>query len=876
MIGRTISHYRILEKIGHGGMGEIYLAEDTKLERKVVLKLLPRHLTADSEARERFKREAKAAAALNHPNIVTIHEIGEHEGQVYIAMEYAEGQTLKEMISGSVGADLRVCPDANGDRKKGEHRGSPLPITDIIDIASQIAAGLAAAHDKGIVHRDIKPLNIMVGKDNRVKILDFGLAKLKGATPLTQESFAMGTVHYMSPEQGLGKEVDHRSDIWSLGVVLYQMITGELPFHGDYDQAVIYAIVNEEMAPLPADAPGIPAGLEAIIRRCLAKKRQERFQSAAALAEALRELNPAREATKPETGARRIIRRRGFLVAIPLLLTAVLGFIFFAPQASAPLRRLLGLIRIPRERHIAVLPLLSQNDAESKALGDGFTAVITDKLTWLEKYNDSLWAIPTDMVFQEPGMPLQARQRLLGCNLFITGDLKTEKTSLLLRLKLQDAVSGQQLNHAELKGNITNLTLFQDGLLSMLLQLIGLPETDSASAYVNTGGTSMPGAYTLYLKGRGAIQDSLNDASLERGIAFLKKALQQDDHYTLARLALLEAWRYKSRQRKDPSWLQLGKSQWPLIQQAAGRWVPTQLAWGQLLKESGLKEEARSAFQSAVDLDDRCYDAQAWLAKATAEAGNNTAAESLFKKAILLRPDYPQAYEELAYFYFLNGRFDEALLLYKKISEMTPGKSEIFCNLGAMHLIKGEKEQAKAAFERSNAIDPNTPAQSNLALIYYFEGEYRKALSLHQEAARNSSKHYEWGNLADTCRQLPEFKDKAAAAYRKAVALAEELLTSTPDDPELISSLALYYAHLGEKEKAMMAISRTRSLSPAFLPGIQRAILVYETVQERALALTALREYLERLGGLEDIEQEPDLAALRRDPAYRKIVQNRK
>ena len=241
MIGHLIDHYKIIKKIGSGGMGEIYLAEDTKLERSVALKFLPRHMTEDREARTRFEREAKAAAALNHPNIVTVYEIGEHEGQVYIAMEYVEGQTLKELISVN-------RPPSTVDRSP--IAPGPLPIAQVLDIATQIAAGLAAAHAKGIVHRDIKPQNILIDKDGRVKILDFGLAKLQGVSRLTQDSFAMGTVNYMSPEQGQGKEVDPRSDIWSLGVVFYEMISGELPFRGDYDQAVIYAILNEDTPPL--------------------------------------------------------------------------------------------------------------------------------------------------------------------------------------------------------------------------------------------------------------------------------------------------------------------------------------------------------------------------------------------------------------------------------------------------------------------------------------------------------------------------------------------------------------------------------------------------------------------------------------------------
>ena len=854
-------------------MGEVYLAEDTKLDRQVALKFLPKHLTVDKEARERFEREAKAAAALNHPNIVTVYETGDHEGQVFIAMEYVEGQTLKEIISG-VGA-RRDAPSSGDLSLPITHH--PLPITQVIDIASQIASGLAAAHAKGIVHRDIKPQNILIDKDHRVKILDFGLAKLKGASPLTKEAFTMGTVHYMSPEQAMGKEVDQRSDIWSFGVVLYEMLTGALPFKSDYDQAVIYAIINEDMAPLPSEKERVPAGIEKIIRCCLAKKHQDRYPTAEALAKALRNLDGAREATKPEKSGGRRFSRRAFLIALTLLLlSGILGFFTLNPRVNTALRRVLGLTGIPRARHMAVLPIIAGGDAEAKALGNGFTAVIIDKLTWLEKFNDSLWTVPADRVFQDRGMSPRALQRLWGCNLFISGDLQAEKNSLRLRLKLQDAMSGRQLRQIELQGNMANLTLFQDGLLSMLLRLIGLPETDATGAYINTGGTSMPGAYILYLKGRGAIQESRNASRVDRGIVYLEKALQQDDRYTLARLALLEAWRYKSRQKKDPGLLQLAESQWPMVRQAAARWAPAQLAWGRLLKENSLKEEARLAFRSALELDSRCYDAQIQLGISRAEAGESTEAESLFKKAIRLRPDYPPAYEELAYFYNMNGRFDEALHIYKKIAELTPGDHRIFNNLGGMHLFRGEKDQAKAMFERSNAIEPNVVAQSNLAFLYFYEGDYQKALPLHLEAAKNSTEHNQWGNLADTYRQLPGEEQKAIAAYRKAIILAEKLLVLTPEDAELISWLASYYAHVGEKQKAMAAIARTRSLAPTFLNGIQRAVLVYEAVNERALALAALREYIERLGDLQFIEREPDLAALRNDPAYTKLVHDTK
>ncbi|HSQ34681.1 MAG TPA: serine/threonine-protein kinase, partial [Candidatus Binatia bacterium] len=259
-------------------MGEVYLAEDTKLKRQVALKFLPEQLTTEKEARERFEREAQAAAALNHPNIVTVYEIGEHAGQVFIAMEYVEGQTLKEMISGSVGANnyspLPLAP-------------RPLPLAQVLDIATQIASGLAVAHAKGIVHRDIKPQNIVISSGGTVKILDFGLSKLKGVSPLTKESSTLGTVHYMSPEQTMGKGVDHRTDIWALGVVLYEMLTGQPPFKGDYEQAVIYSILNEEPEGASKSRKDIPPEFDRILEKTLAKEPAARYPSMTDIAKKL-------------------------------------------------------------------------------------------------------------------------------------------------------------------------------------------------------------------------------------------------------------------------------------------------------------------------------------------------------------------------------------------------------------------------------------------------------------------------------------------------------------------------------------------------------------------------------------------------------------
>ncbi len=270
MIGTTISHYKITGKLGEGGMGVVYKAEDTSLERPVALKFLAPHLVSDEEVRKRFVREAKAAAALNHPNVCTVHEIAEANGRTFIAMAFIEGDSLETKIE-----------------------AGPLKLKDALDIAIQTAQGLQAAHEKKIVHRDIKPANLMVtgeGSKQLVTIMDFGLALLTDRSKLTQMDETMGTVAYMSPEQAQGMDLDHRSDIWSLGAVIYEMVTGQQAFKGHYDQATVYSILNEDPEPITALRTGVPMELEWIVGKCLAKDIDNRYQNAGDMVVDLRNL----------------------------------------------------------------------------------------------------------------------------------------------------------------------------------------------------------------------------------------------------------------------------------------------------------------------------------------------------------------------------------------------------------------------------------------------------------------------------------------------------------------------------------------------------------------------------------------------------------
>jgi dienelactone hydrolase len=304
MIGKIVSHYKLIEKIGQGGMGEVYLAEDTKLERRVALKFLPAQYSADEEEKKRFIHEAKAASALDHPNICSVHEIGETpEGQLFIVMGYYEGKTLKEKI-----------------------KAGPLPLNEAVALAMQIVEGLQEAHRKGIIHRDLKPANIMLTEQGLAKIVDFGLAKLKGMSRLTKTGTTLGTVAYMSPEQALGKEVDQRSDIWSLGVILYEMLTGKLPFAGEYDQAVLYAVINEEPESIAKLRSDIPDDLRRIVRQALAKKPENRYQSADELLKELKKFH--RSIVAPETV---VFSFRRFFFRAKILVPALLSLCLLAP-----------------------------------------------------------------------------------------------------------------------------------------------------------------------------------------------------------------------------------------------------------------------------------------------------------------------------------------------------------------------------------------------------------------------------------------------------------------------------------------------------------------------------------------------------------------
>lgn len=474
MIGTTISHYKILEKLGEGGMGVVYKAEDTKLHRTVALKFLPTELTRDEEAKQRFIHEAQAASSLDHNNICAIHEVDEtNEGQLFICMNYYDGETLKKKI------------------EKG-----PLKLDEAIDIGIQTASGLTKAHEKGIVHRDIKPANVIITKDGVAKILDFGLAKLGGRTILTKSGTTLGTVAYMSPEQARGEEVDHRTDLWSLGVLLYETLTGQLPFKSEYEQAVVYGILNEEPKPMIELRPEIPPELEQIVKRVLVKSPNFRSQNTGDILNDLKKLESSIS--------------RGQLSSAK-------------PQPS-----------------IAVLPFANLSaDVEQEYFCDGLAEEIINVLTHIE----GLRVVARTSAFAFKGKHEDIREigRKLSVEAVLEGSVRKSGNRLRITAQLVKVADGYHLWSEKFDRNMEDIFAIQDEISLAIVKNLKVKLLEGERVKLVKHRTSDPNAYNLYLKGR-FFFNQRKEAGIKKSIECYSESIKIDPEFALAYTGLAESY----------------------------------------------------------------------------------------------------------------------------------------------------------------------------------------------------------------------------------------------------------------------------------------------------------------------------------------------
>ncbi len=875
MIGSTILHYKITEKLGEGGMGVVYKADDIELDRVVALKFLPHHLGVNEESLNRFKTEAKAAAALNHPNITTIYSIEKIEEvngdqNVFIVMEFVNGIELKDKL-----------------------KDEPLNVDDALNISIKICEGLEAAHKKGVIHRDIKSSNIMVTEDGSVKIMDFGLAKLERNENLTRMGTTLGTIAYMSPEQTTGENVDHQTDIWSVGVVMYELLTGQLPFKGDYDQAVVYSIMNED-PPKPRQLnEEIPELYESIVLKALAKKKENRYQTVTELKDDLKILNESSESELKEiskqfsfitqgntTIVNQAPKKRSFKFLYILLAILAVGFLTyeFVPSVNSFFTSKINSVLLPETKHIAVIPFsLIGSGSENTNLAEGLTEIITSKLSQLEQYQDKLWIVPTSEVQKSKVTNPTDALMSFGINLAITGSLQKLNNKWQLILNLVDPAEKRQIGSRVIDEPLNGISSIQDEAVIQAAEMLGLSVEEDVRTNLKNGETTNPLANSYYLQAKGNLLHFENISNLNSAIDLFKKALSEDSSYALAYAGLGESCLRMYTKTKDISWISKARDNCMSATKLNGNFAQVHITLGLLYTETGKYEDANKEFLKAEDIDPSNVDAYQGQANAYTKQGKLDEAESIYKKVIKLRPDYWLGYSHLGIFYFSQGKYKEAAGQFEQVIKLTPQNAGAYRNLGAMYYYLDQKADAIVMFKRSLEIEPDYSVYSNLATLYYYEGLYSDAATMYEKALKMEDNDYSvWGYLAGAYRQSSADSSKIIFALRKAKSIAEKQLKVNPVDPSTLINIASYCTELNLPDSALALVKKVESLHPSDVNVMILIGEVYEQLGKRDQAISWVKKSIDNGYPVEELDHIPELKKLREDEHFKKLIATNK
>jgi tetratricopeptide (TPR) repeat protein len=851
MVGKTLTHYRILEEIGAGGMGVVYLAHDEQLDRDVALKVLPPGFLGDEAALRRFRKEALSLARLNHPNVATVHEFSSQEGVDFLVIEYIPGLTLDAKIAGRA-----------------------LPPKSVLDLGIQLAQGLAAAHDQGVVHRDLKPANLRLTPDGRLKILDFGLAQLvqpdsdiAATRSVASPDSTSGTLPYMPPEQLRGGTTDPRSDIWAAGAVIYEMATGQRPFPEVRGALLVDAILNHEPKAPREINPNVSKGLENIVLKALEKDPARRYQSARDLGYDLERLTAG---IPPVAGSpRRLIRKpavRWLAAAVVVLLA--LGALLSIPRVR---ERLALALLTGGEKHIAVLPFDNiGNGPPNEALAEGLMDSMTSKLSNLDVGQQSLWVLPASVVRRRKVDDPAAALHELGATLVVKGSIQREGQDVRLTVNLINTKNLRQIGSVELEDRAGDLASLQNEAVSRLARMMNIEVTPEMLA--KTGGSVVPAAYEAYLKALGYTQRYDKPGNLDLAIEALNSALKSDPRFAVGYAALGEAYRLKYQVDRNSQWLDEAQANCKRAIRFDDRLPATYVTLGRIHDDSGQHDLAISEFQQALRLDPRNADALNGTAHAYENASRTKDAESTYQKAAALRPDYWDGYNTLGLFYDRQRRYEESITQLQHALTLTPDNAQVYFNLGAVYIDSGDEKRqvdAEQVLKKSIELNPSYPAYANLGYLYLQQRRYAESASMSEKALQLNDKDYlEWDNLATAYEWLGQ-KDKAAETRAREIPLIEEAVRLNPRDAQKQGVLGWLYAARKMPEQAIPRVQAALALAPVDPTVLVLAGGAYEMLGDRSRALQFIEKGLEKGYALDDLKRDPDLQNLLSDPNFK-------
>jgi serine/threonine protein kinase/tetratricopeptide (TPR) repeat protein len=877
--------YRIEALLGQGGMGCVYKASDKELNRTVAIKVVRQGFVGEADAMNRFKQELLLASKISHKNILRIHDMGEVAGMKFITMAYVEGQDLQHLM-----------------------RNNPkMPLERVLKFAQQLAGALAAAHAEDVVHRDLKPQNILVDSSDQVYIADFGLAKsfAEGAVGMTQMGTFLGTPRYMSPEQVEGKPTDGRSDLYAFGLILYEMVIGNVPFTGESTLKVMYQRIQERpKSPKQVD-PTVPDWLDGIIMRCLERDPADRYQNAYDI---LPDLQGAQSTGGPSRSFSGSISRGGASIQIQLPQFANRRWIWLAGGIVAvlilalvipPVRHLIlgpgktatssvpgvptlssfggkkgtsivpGVPPLSNGRFVAVLPLQILGDSSQLGyVAQGIEEGLSSKLFQLTDVR----VATTDAAYKvDQKQPLPDIARALGVNLLVQGVLQASADKIRITINLEDIADGKRLWSGNFDGVVGDLFRLEDQIYSQLVSAFQINPTNDELASAAARPTDNVAAYDLYLRGRNSMRGH-DRKSIESALDYFDQALKADPKFALAYTGLADANLRMNSIQKDNLWTQKALAAAQQAQALNDTLPEVHAMLGVVYRATGRYTEAVAELSRAVSLAPNSDEAYRQLGNTYMENGNASAAIENLQKAVQLNPYYYINENALGNAYFQSADYAKALPAYQRVTELQPNIDEGYENAGAVYLTQGKYQESIPYFQKALQVEPNFTNYLNLGTAYFYLKQYSNSIGMFEKAAELSpNETIALLNLADAHRTAGE-KDKARDTYQRAISLGYKELQTNPQDSEVMSEIALCYANLGDSQKAETFIKRAQTIDKKNVQYVYIQAEIYALTGKTTDALKVLQDSLERHFPAESADRDVTLDSLRANPEFGALI----